>query len=160
MLGDLARLLLQRLAPELKPEEAVAPISSLPGLPVPALFPLPNLTRIYIRCVSPVTTGFSVVSLVGGLGSNDSYRTGKGEGRLHRACSIPASPIRAAFVLLTESDALRMSVALVEKADRLQLPRPLPHLKEKRPQPAAPSPPRQAVECWRLKSSPSMVALV
>eukprot|EP00884_Botryococcus_braunii_P010503 jgi/Botrbrau1/19454/Bobra.0338s0074.1 len=53
----MARQILNMIAPELKPEEAVAPISRLPGLPLPSLIPVPNLTRLYFRFLEPVDAG-------------------------------------------------------------------------------------------------------
>jgi hypothetical protein len=43
VLGSLARALLQRVDPSLVPEESVLPLTRLPGIGLPAPFPVPNL---------------------------------------------------------------------------------------------------------------------
>jgi hypothetical protein len=56
VLGPLVRGLLQRVDPSLDPKESVLPLTRLPGLGLPALFPVPNLQRLYFKFMEPVDT--------------------------------------------------------------------------------------------------------
>ena len=50
--GGLARSALSRIEPGLPLSEAVPPVTKLPGLGLPSLFPVANLSRLYFRSVS------------------------------------------------------------------------------------------------------------
>ena len=49
ILGNLMRQLMQRVDPTLDLEESVPPLTNLPGLGIPSLLPIPNLSRLYFR---------------------------------------------------------------------------------------------------------------
>lgn len=48
-LGDLMRRVMQRVDPSLDLSESVPPLTNLPGLRIPSLLPIPNLSRLYFR---------------------------------------------------------------------------------------------------------------
>lgn len=51
-LGDLMRRVFQRVDPSLDLAESVPPLTNLPGLRIPSLLPIPNLSRLYFRYAS------------------------------------------------------------------------------------------------------------
>ena len=64
LLGPLARRLSNQLfrgTPLEGSDDAVSPITKLPGLDVPSLLPLPKLERLYFRCTAAMMTQHSVV---------------------------------------------------------------------------------------------------
>lgn len=52
-LGDLMRRVFQRVDPSLDLAESVPPLTNLPGLRIPSLLPIPNLSRLYFRSDIP-----------------------------------------------------------------------------------------------------------
>lgn len=52
ILGDLMRRVVQRVDPSLDISESVPPLTKLPGIGLPSLLPIPNLSRLYFRWIS------------------------------------------------------------------------------------------------------------
>lgn len=49
ILGNLMRGLIRRVDPNLDLAESCPPLTKLPGLGLPSLVPVPNLSRLYFR---------------------------------------------------------------------------------------------------------------
>jgi hypothetical protein len=57
VLGPISRALVQRvLGQGISEEEAVFPITKIPGTSVPSLIPVSNLERVYFKFGSPIST--------------------------------------------------------------------------------------------------------
>ena len=44
------------MVPDLKPSEAMLPLTKLPGLGLPTPIPVPNLQRLYFKFCTPIDT--------------------------------------------------------------------------------------------------------
>lgn len=49
ILGNLMRGFMRNVDPNLNLDESVPPLTSIPGLGIPSLLPIPNLSRLYFR---------------------------------------------------------------------------------------------------------------